>query len=133
MKKYTKKDNRNLKSIANVSTMGPRFLTGEQLLAIHNLGLREGSELAKIKEIFLKQCCTGLRLVDCSTKFSPERYNSGVAILLLYADIVEPTSSIRNRFRLGLPTFQPQPGLARRTHAIYKLKQNDVHLQLNVQ
>lgn len=117
MKKYTKNENRNMKSIANVPTMGPRILTGEQLLAIHNLGLREGSELAKIKQIFLKQCCTGLRLVDCSTEFSPEQYKSGVAILLMYADIVEPTLSIRNRFRLGLPTFQPQPGLARRTHA----------------
>ena len=109
MRKYNEKEKRNMKSIANVPTMGPRFLTGEQLLAINKLGLREGSELAKIKKIFLKQCCTGLRLVDCSTEFSPERYKSGVAILLMYADIVEPTLSIRNGndFRRASLCFSP--------------------------
>lgn len=133
LKYNIKEGNQKLNSIKVriVPESGPRYLTHKQLEAIQKLTLEKGSMLSQVRELFLMQCYTGLRLKEFQMKFSNEQYQLGLAKLLMDANIVTPTIEMRMKLNSNELPFQPYAGLARHTHALHALDCDGIKINFN--
>ena len=118
IKNYTSKKSNHSLDKFNELPNGSKYLTAEEVAAIQDIDLEDDDPLKGIRDSFLLQCYTGVRLSDCVKDEDIEFYNTGVGTLLLIVGIAKPSVTFRTAKGDAWGWFYPDPKLASHTYTI---------------